>query len=102
MLCWIYRVWRVCVVSLDYFCRWQVQVSVYCARRTPAHLRCTQCSILLHRINIYCIPCICLWQLSQIQTCLRVVVRPGLVFVKVYTPSVRSIINLTGGVVIVK
>ena len=28
----------VCVVSLDYLCRWQVQVSVYCARRIPAHL----------------------------------------------------------------
>ena len=27
-------------------CRWQVQVSVYCAMRIPAHLRCTQCSIL--------------------------------------------------------
>ena len=36
----------VCVMSLDYLCIWQVQVSVYCARRIPAHLRCTQCSIL--------------------------------------------------------
>ena len=26
---------------LDYLCRWQVQVSVYCARRIPPHLRCT-------------------------------------------------------------
>ena len=34
-------------MSLDYLCRWQVQVSVYCAWRIPAHLRCTQCSILL-------------------------------------------------------
>ena len=25
-------VMSVCVVSLDYLCRWQVQVSVYCAR----------------------------------------------------------------------
>ena len=24
-------------------CRWQVQVYVYCAWRTPAHLTCTQC-----------------------------------------------------------
>ena len=32
----------VCVVSLDYLCRLQVQVSVYCARRIPAHPRCTQ------------------------------------------------------------
>ena len=35
-------------MSLDSLCRWQVQVSVYCAWRIPAHLRCTQCSILLH------------------------------------------------------
>ena len=32
----------VCVVSLDSLYRWQVQVSVYCARRIPAHLMCTQ------------------------------------------------------------
>ena len=69
----------VCVVSLDALCRWQVHVSVYCARRIPAHLRCTQCSILLHLINICFLTCICLWQISQIQTCLRVVVVPGLV-----------------------
>ena len=56
-------------------CRWQVQVSVYCAR----HLRCTQCSILLHLIDIFFLTCICLWQISQIQTCFRVVVGPGLV-----------------------
>ena len=30
-----------CVVSLDSLCGWQVQVSVYCARRIPVHLRCT-------------------------------------------------------------
>ena len=36
------------VVSLDCLCRWQVEVSVYCVWRIPAHLRCTQCSILLH------------------------------------------------------
>ena len=41
----------VCVMSLDSLCRWQIQVSVYCARRIPAHLRCTQCSILLHTIQ---------------------------------------------------
>ena len=29
----------VCDVSLDYLCRWHVQVSVYCAWRIPAHLR---------------------------------------------------------------
>ena len=27
------------VVSLDYLCRWQVHVTVYCDRRIPAHLR---------------------------------------------------------------
>ena len=67
------------VVSPDYLCRWQVQVSVYCARWLPAHLRCTQCSILLYLINICFLPCIGLWQISQIQTCLRVFVGPGFV-----------------------
>ena len=55
-------------MSLDSLCRWQVQVSVYCAWRIPAHLRCTQCSILLHLIYICFLTCICLWQISQIQT----------------------------------
>ena len=65
------------VVRLEYLCRWQVYVSVYCAMRIPALLRCTQCSILLHHINICFLICIGLWQISQIQTCLRVFVRPG-------------------------
>ena len=66
-------------MSLDSLCRWQVQVSVYCAWRIPAHLRCTQCSILLHLMDI-CFPtCICLWQISHIQTFLFKVVGPGLV-----------------------
>ena len=43
------------------------------------HIRCTQCSILLHLIDICFLPCICMWQISQIQICLRVVVGPGLV-----------------------
>ena len=64
------------VMSLDSLCRWQVQVSVYCDRWIPAHLRCTQCSIPLHLTDICCI---CLWQISQIRTCLRVVVGSGLV-----------------------
>ena len=76
-------VYRKCVggfeQGLDYLCRWQVQVSVYCARRISAHLRCTQCSILLHFIDISFLPCICLWHISQIQTCLCVVVGPGFV-----------------------
>ena len=66
-------------MSLNSLCRWQVQESVYCAWRIPAHLRCTQCSILLHLMDICFLTCICLWQISQIQTCLFKVVGPGLV-----------------------
>ena len=66
-------------MSLDSLCRWQVQVSMYCAWRIPAHLRCTQCSILLHLMDICFLTCICLWQISQIQTFLFKVVGPGLV-----------------------
>ena len=66
-------------MSLDSRCRWQVQVYVYCAWRIPAHLRCIQCSILLHRMDICFLTCICLWQISQIQTFLFRVVGPGLV-----------------------
>ena len=66
-------------MSLDSLCRWQVQVSVYCAWRIPAHLRCTQCSILLHHMDICFLTCICLWQISQIQTFLFKIVGPGLV-----------------------
>ena len=57
------------------------QISVYCAWRIPAHLRCTQCSILLHLMDICFLTCICLWQISQIQTFLFKVVRPGLVWI---------------------
>ena len=71
--------WCYVCESPDSLCRWQVQVSVYCARRIPAHLRCTQWSILLHLMDICFLPCICLRQISQIQTCLCVVVEPGLV-----------------------
>ena len=66
-------------MSLDSLCRWQVQVSVYCAWRIPAHLTCTQCSILLHLMDICFLTCICLLQISQIQTRLFEVVGPGLV-----------------------
>ena len=38
------------------------------------HLRCTQCSILLHLMDICFLTCICLWQISQIQTFLFKVV----------------------------
>ena len=68
----------VCVVSLDYLCRWQVHLSVFCSRRIPAHLRCTQSSHLLHLIDICFLTRICLWDISQIQTCTWVV-GPGLV-----------------------
>ena len=64
-------------MSLDSLCRWQVQVSVYCVWRIPAHLRCTQCSILLLLMDICFLTCICLWQISQIQTFLFKVVGPG-------------------------
>ena len=63
-------------MSLDYSC--MSRVYVYCARRIPAHLRCTQCSVMLNIIDICFLPYICLWQISQIQTCLRVIVRPGI------------------------
>ena len=62
--------WVMYDVSPDYLCRWQVQVSVHCAWRIPAHLRCTQCPILLHLMDICFLTCICLWQISQIQTSL--------------------------------
>ena len=59
-------------------CGWQVQVYVYCARRIPAHLKCTQCSILMNLFDICFLSCICLWQISKIKTCLCVV-GPGFV-----------------------
>ena len=70
--------WRfiLCVVSLDSLWIWQVQVSVYCVWWIPEYLRCTQCSILGHLIDICFLTCICL---SQIQTFLCVVVGPGLI-----------------------
>ena len=52
---------------------------MHCDWRIPAHLRCTQCSILLHRMDICFLTCICLWQISQIQTFLFKVDGPGLV-----------------------
>ena len=66
-------------MSLDYLCRLQVQVSVYCSWRITAHLRCTLCSILLHLMDSCFLTCICLWQISQIQASLIKVVGPGLV-----------------------
>ena len=88
------RVWEsvvmyVCVVSLDPLWRWQVQVNVYCDQRISAHLRwCIQCSLMLHLIVSGCITCICLWQISHIQTLSGVVVGPGLVSTSL--PFMRS------------
>ena len=45
---------------MDYLCRWHVLVSVYCAWRIPELMRCTQCSILLHIMDICFLTCICL------------------------------------------
>ena len=59
-------------MSPDYLGRCQDHVSVFCARRIPAHLGCTQCSIMLHIIDICLISnqlCICLWHISKIETC---------------------------------
>ena len=52
---------------------------MYYAWLIHAHLRCTQCSILLHIMDICFLTCICLEQISQIQTRLCDVVGPGLV-----------------------
>ena len=82
-------------MSLDSLCRWQVQVSVYCARRIPAHLRGTECSILLHLIDIRFLPCICLWKILQIQTCLCVVVGPGFVWTS-YAFMRSSAVSMAG------
>ena len=81
------------VSDLDSLCRSQGQVSVYCASRIPAHLRCTQCWVLLHLIDVCFLVCIFLEQTSQIQIC--VFVGPGLVST---SPAfVRSRANHTAG-----
>ena len=45
-------------------------------------LMCTQCSILLHLIDFCFLPCIRLWQISQINPCLCVVVLTSLAFMR--------------------
>ena len=82
-------------MSPDSLCRWQVQVSVFCAGRIPAYLRCTQCSILLHLIDICFLPCICLCHISQIQNCWCVVVGPG--FVSTSPTFMRSSVSHPAG-----
>ena len=67
-----------------YVCVWILGVHgrcryMCCDWRIPAHMRCIQCSILLHLMDICFLTCICLWQIAQIQTCLFKVVVPGLV-----------------------
>ena len=88
-----------CYVYLCYesglFMEMEVQVSVYCARDIPVHLRCTQCSILLHLIDFCLLTCICMWQISQIQTFLCVVVRLGLISTS--TAFMRSSASLPAG-----
>ena len=64
--------------SLDSLCRWHIHVSVYWSTRICAHLRCTQCSEWLHLSDV-CFLVISLWQISQIQTCVRVCFGPGFV-----------------------
>ena len=59
------------------------------------HLRCTQYSILFHLIDICFLTCICLWQVSQIQSCLRVFVGPG--FVSTSLAFMRSITSHPAG-----
>ena len=60
------------IMSLDYLCRWQIQIFVYCVWRISAHLRCTQCSILFtlcisasYRVFVYGRYCnsrlVCVW-----------------------------------------
>ena len=56
--------------------------------QVPAHLRYTQWSIMLHIIDNCFLSCYCLWQISQIQTCLCVVMGPG--FVSTSPVFVRS------------
>ena len=44
-----------------YVCvRCESGLSMYCAWWIPVHLRCTQCSILLHLMEICFLTCICL------------------------------------------
>ena len=68
---------------------------MYCVWRIPEYLRCTQCSILLHLMDIFFLTCICLWQISQIQARLFNVVGSGLVSTS--PASVRSSASLPAG-----
>ena len=68
------RIWdgcvmSVCVVSLDYSCRWQIQVSVYCA---PTVQSCCTLSISASSVCLYVAD-------IAIPDFMRVVVGPGLV-----------------------
>ena len=64
----------------SFLCICPVHVSVYCVKRIHAHHRCTNYLILLQLIDICFLTYIYLWPLSQIQTCLHVVVGPGFVW----------------------
>ena len=71
-------VWILCVDGRSRYL-YIVLIIFTITMRIPAHLMCTQYSIMLHHIDICFLTCICLWHISQIQTCLCVVVGPGLV-----------------------
>ena len=64
---WVAVVWVVYVGS-----RWGIWLGsrrvrlCYVLCVVPAHIRCTQCLILLHLIHIRFLLCICLWQIFQI------------------------------------
>ena len=75
------------------WCRWGVgtgsgRVRCCYVYVSCEHLWCTKCSILLDLIDICILPCIYLCQISQIQTCLQVVVGP--VFVLTSPAFMRS------------
>ena len=71
------RVWILCV-GARYRCLILYQADT-----------CTQCSILLHRIDICSLPCICSWHVS---ICLCVVVGPG--FIPTSSVFMRSMADL--------
>ena len=70
-----------------------------CAWRIRAHMRCTQCSILLHLMDNFFLACICLWQISQIQTFLFKVVGitdSTLALMKTYLDGRQQCVQIEG------
>ena len=66
-----------CVSCESIFSVYMAGTGICILRLVDTCNRCTQCSILLHLMDNCFLPCVCLWQISQIQTCLCVVVGPG-------------------------